>query len=155
MTRSRADADGVPSELTGTYYAQRASAGLMITEGVFPSAMGKGYVHTPGIETAAQVAAWKKVTEAVHAKCGHIFMQLMHCGRVSHPSLLGGATPVAPSAIKPAGQAWTPVGQVDFVTPRELSVAEIAGIVDEYRQASRRALEAGFDGVELHGASGY
>jgi N-ethylmaleimide reductase len=155
MTRSRADADGVPSELTVTYYAQRASAGLIITEGVFPSAMGKGYVHTPGIETAAQVAAWKKVTEAVHARGGHIFMQLMHCGRVSHPSLLGGATPVAPSAIKPEGQAWTPVGQVDFVTPRELSVAEIAGIVDEYRQATRRALDAGFDGVELHGASGY
>lgn len=155
MTRSRADADGVPSDLTVTYYAQRASAGLIITEGVFPSAMGKGYVHTPGIETAAQIAAWKKVTDAVHAKGGHIFMQLMHCGRVSHPSLLGGATPVAPSAIKPEGKAWTPVGQVDFETPRELSVAEIAGIVDEYRQATRRALEAGFDGVELHGASGY
>lgn len=155
MTRSRADADGVPSELTVTYYAQRASAGLIITEGVFPSAMGKGYVHTPGIETAAQVAAWKQVTEAVHAKGGRIFMQLMHCGRVSHPSLLGGATPVAPSAIQPEGKAWTPVGQVDFVTPRELSVAEIAGVVDEYRQATRRAIEAGFDGVELHGASGY
>jgi len=155
MTRSRADADGVPSELTVTYYAQRASAGLIITEGVFPSAMGKGYVHTPGIETAAQVAAWKKVTDAVHARGGHIFMQLMHCGRVSHPSLLGGATPVAPSATKPEGKAWTPVGQVDFETPRELNVAEIAGVVDEYRQATRRALEAGFDGVELHGASGY
>ncbi len=155
MTRSRADADGVPSDLTVTYYAQRAGAGLIISEGVFPSAMGKGYVHTPGIETGRQVAAWKKVTEAVHAKGGHIFMQLMHCGRVSHPSLLGGATPVAPSAIKPAGQAWTPVGQVDFEPPRELSVAEIAGVVDEYRQATRRALDAGFDGVELHGASGY
>jgi N-ethylmaleimide reductase len=155
MTRSRADADGVPSNLTVTYYAQRASAGLIITEGVFPSAMGKGYVHTPGIETAAQVAAWTKVTEAVHARSGRIFMQLMHCGRVSHPSLLGGATPVAPSAIKPEGQAWTPAGQVDFVTPRELSITEIAGVVEEYRQATRRALDAGFDGVELHGASGY
>ena len=155
MTRSRADAEGVPSDLTVTYYAQRASAGLIITEGVFPSAMGKGYVHTPGIETEAQVAAWKRVTAAVQAKGGRIFMQLMHCGRVSHPSLLGGATPVAPSAIKPEGQAWTPAGQVDFVTPRELSVAEIAGVVDEYRQATRRAIEAGFDGVELHGASGY
>lgn len=155
MTRSRADNDGVPSDLTVTYYAQRASAGLIITEGVFPSAMGKGYVHTPGIETAAQVAAWKKVTEAVHARGGRIFMQLMHCGRVSHPSLLNGATPVAPSAIKPEGQAWTPAGQVDFVTPRELSIAEIAGIVDGYAQATRRAIEAGFDGVELHTASGY
>ena len=155
MTRSRADGDGVPSDLTVTYYAQRASAGLIITESVFPSAMGKGYVHTPGIENEAQVAAWKKVTEAVHARGGRIFMQLMHCGRVSHPSLLGGATPVAPSAIKPAGQAWTPVGQVDFVTPRELSQAEIAGVIDDYAQATRRAIEAGFDGVELHGASGY
>ncbi|MBI2749302.1 alkene reductase [Xenophilus azovorans] len=155
MTRSRADSDGVPSELTVTYYAQRASAGLIITEGVFPSAMGKGYVHTPGIETEAQVAAWKKVTEAVHARGGRIFMQLMHCGRVSHPSLLGGATPVAPSAIRPEGQAWTTAGQVDFVTPRELSVAEIADVVDDYRQATRRAMAAGFDGVELHGASGY
>jgi N-ethylmaleimide reductase len=155
MTRSRADGDGVPSDLTVTYYAQRASAGLIISEGVFPSAMGKGYVHTPGIETEAQVAAWKKVTEAVHARGGRIFMQVMHCGRVSHPSLLGGATPVAPSAIKPEGQAWTPAGQVDFITPRELSLAEIAGVIDDYRQATRRAIDAGFDGVELHAASGY
>ena len=155
MTRSRADDDGVLGDITVAYYAQRASAGLIISEGVFPSAMGKGYVHTPGVETDAQVAAWKKVTEAVHARGGRIFMQLMHSGRVSHPSLLNGATPVAPSAIKPEGQAWTPVGQVDFVTPRALSVEEIAGVVDEYRQATRRALEAGFDGVELHGASGY
>jgi len=155
MTRSRADADGVVGDLTVAYYAQRASAGLIISEGVFPSAMGKGYVHTPGIETAAQVAAWKKVTEAVHARGGRIFMQLMHSGRVSHPSLLDGATPVAPSPIKPEGQAWTPVGQVDFVTPRALRLEEIAGVVDEYRQATRRAIEAGFDGVELHAASGY
>jgi N-ethylmaleimide reductase len=155
MTRSRADGDGVPSDLTVTYYAQRASAGLIISEGVFPSAMGKGYVHTPGIETEAQVAAWKKVTEAVHARGGRIFMQLMHCGRVSHPSLLDGATPVAPSAIKPEGQAWTPAGQVDFVTPRELGLTEIAGVIDDYAQATRRAIDAGFDGVELHAASGY
>ncbi|MDR7098363.1 N-ethylmaleimide reductase [Lysobacter niabensis] len=155
MTRSRADGDGVPSDMTATYYAQRASAGLIISEGVFPSALGKGYVHTPGIETEAQVAAWKQVTEAVHARGGRIFMQLMHCGRVSHPSLLNGATPVAPSAIKPEGQARTPAGQVDFVTPRELSLTEIAGVIDDYRQATRRAIDAGFDGVELHGASGY
>lgn len=155
MTRSRADGDGVPSDMAVTYYAQRASAGLIISEGVFPSAMGKGYVHTPGIETQAQVAAWKKVTEAVHARGGRIFMQVMHCGRVSHPSLLNGETPVAPSAIKPEGQAWTPVGQVDFATPRELSVPEIAGVIEDYRRATRRAIEAGFDGVELHAASGY
>lgn len=155
MTRSRASEDGVVGDMTATYYAQRASAGLLITEGVFPSAWGKGYVNTPGIETEEQVAAWKKVTEAVHARGGRIFMQLMHCGRVSHPSLLNGQTPVAPSAIKPEGQAWTPVGQVDFETPRELNLEEIAGVVDDYRQATRRAIEAGFDGVELHAASGY
>lgn len=155
MTRSRASEDGVVGDMTVTYYAQRASAGLIITEGVFPSAGGKGYVYTPGIETDAQVDGWKKVTEAVHARGGRIFMQLMHCGRVSHPSLLNGDTPVAPSAIRPEGQAWTPVGQVDFVTPRELTLEEIADIVDDYRQATRRAIAAGFDGVELHAASGY
>lgn len=156
MTRSRAGEDGVPSPLAATYYGQRAAAGLIITEGVFPTAMGKGYVRTPGIETEEQVAAWKKVTASVHARGGRIFMQLMHCGRISHPFLLpGGALPVAPSAIRPDGKAWTPVGQVDFVTPRELTTPEIAGIVDRYRQAARRAIEAGFDGVELHNASGY
>jgi N-ethylmaleimide reductase len=156
MTRSRADDAGVPGDLVAAYYAQRASAGLIITEGVYPSAIGKGYVRTPGIETEAQVAAWKRVTKAVHARNGRIFMQLMHCGRISHPSLLpGNAQPVAPSPIKPAGQTWTASGQQDFVEPRELSVAEIEGVVEEYRLATRRALAAGFDGVELHAASGY
>lgn len=156
MTRSRADDQGVPGELVPTYYAQRASAGLIISEGVFPSAMGKGYVRTPGIETEEQVAAWKKVTDAVHAKGGLIFMQIMHCGRVSHPSLLpNAAQPVAPSAIKASGQTWTPQGLQEFVTPHALSAEEIAGVVNDYRMATRRALEAGFDGVELHGASGY
>ncbi|MBD8190617.1 alkene reductase [Pseudomonas fluorescens] len=156
MTRSRADDAGVPSDLVTTYYAQRATAGLIISEGVFPDASGKGYARTPGIETAAQVAAWKSVTDAVHAQGGHIFMQLMHCGRVSHPSLLAdGGLPLAPSAIKPAGQTWTATGLQDFVTPQALSVAQIGGVVDSYRQAARRAIEAGFDGVELHAASGY
>ncbi|HUH91357.1 MAG TPA: alkene reductase [Lysobacter sp.] len=155
MTRSRADEQGVPGDIAATYYAQRASAGLIITEGTFPSATGKGYVHTPGMATDAQAAGWKKIVEAVHARGGRIFLQLMHCGRISHPSLIDGATPVAPSAIRPEGQAWTPIGQVDYVTPRELGVDEIAGIVEDYRQATRRAIDAGFDGVELHGASGY
>lgn len=155
MTRSRAADDGVPGDITLTYYAQRASAGLIISEGVFPSAIGKGYVFTPGIATDSQVAAWKKITEAVHARGGRIFMQLMHSGRISHPTLLDGATPVAPSAIKPEGQAWTSAGQVDYVTPRELALSEIPGVIAEFRQATRRALEAGFDGVELHTASGY
>lgn len=156
MTRSRADDDGVPGDLVVTYYAQRASAGLIISEGVYPAAMGKGYVRTPGIETEAQVVAWKKVTEAVHARGGRIFMQLMHCGRISHPSLLpAGALPLAPSAIKPSGQTWTGSGMQDFVTPSEMSVPEIAHVVEDYRMATRRALAAGFDGVELHAASGY
>jgi len=156
MTRSRADDAGVPSELVATYYAQRASAGLIISEGVFPTAMGQGYVRTPGIETAEQVAAWKHVTEAVHARGGRIFMQLMHSGRISHPSLLpNGALPQAPSAIKPAGQTWTATGLQDFVTPHALSVVEIAAVIEGYRQAARLAIEAGFDGVELHAASGY
>lgn len=156
MTRSRADDTGVPRDLVAAYYEQRASAGLIISEGVYPSAMGKGYVRTPGIETDAQVAAWKRVTAAVHARGGRIFMQLMHCGRISHPSLLpDGAIPAAPSAIKPAGQTWTGTGMQEFVTPRTLTVAEIANIVESFRLATRRALAAGFDGVELHAASGY
>ncbi|MDR1424349.1 MAG: alkene reductase [Azoarcus sp.] len=156
MTRSRANDDGVQPDIAATYYGQRASAGLIISEGVFPSPMGKGYVHTPGLITEAQNSAWKHITDAVHARGGLIFMQVMHCGRISHPMLLpDGATPVAPSAIKPAGQAWTDAGLQDFVTPHALSATEIAAIVADYRQAARRALEAGFDGIELHAASGY
>jgi 2,4-dienoyl-CoA reductase-like NADH-dependent reductase (Old Yellow Enzyme family) len=156
MTRSRSDDAGVPSDLVVTYYAQRASAGLIITEGVFPVAAGKGYVRTPGIETAAQVASWAKVADAVHARGGRIFMQLMHCGRVSHPSLLvDGAQPQAPSAIKAAGQTYTATGLQDFVTPHALTVVEIADVVQGYRQAAHLAIQAGFDGVELHAASGY
>lgn len=157
MTRSRADdATGVPSALAATYYGQRASAGLIITEGTFPSAMGKGYVSTPGIQTDTQMAAWKQVTDAVHAQNGLIFLQLMHCGRISHPSMLPDqAVPVAPSAVRPAGQSYTAAGLADFVSPRALETQEVAAIVRDYGLATRRALEAGFDGVELHAASGY
>lgn len=156
MTRSRASEDGVPAEIVNIYYEQRATAGLIISEGVFPAAMGKGYMRTPGIQTDAQVAAWKSVTDAVHARGGRIFMQLMHCGRVSHPSLLpGNAQPLAPSAITPAGQTWTPTGQQDFGQPKEMTLAEIEETIEGYRIATRNALAAGFDGVELHGASGY
>lgn len=157
MTRSRADeATGVPSDLTAVYYRQRADAGLIITEGTFPSPMGKGYVRTPGIHTQAQILAWKNITDAVHAKGGHIFLQLMHTGRISHPSLLpNGATPVAPSAVRPAGKVFTAMGLQDLVTPRALTSDEVAGVIDDYRRATRNALEAGFDGVELHAASGY
>lgn len=157
MTRSRADdVSGVPSPLATQYYAQRANAGLIITEGTFPSPMGKGYVRTPGIHSTAQIEAWKPLVEAVHAEGGLIFLQLMHCGRISHPSLLPDhATPVAPSAIAAEGKVFTATGPQDFVVPRALETDEIPGIVEEYRHATRNALEAGFDGVELHAASGY
>jgi N-ethylmaleimide reductase len=156
MTRSRANDAGVPGELTATYYAQRSGAGLIISEGVYPDAMGKGYVRTPGIETDEQVEAWRSVTRLVHARGGRIVMQLMHCGRISHPSLLPGrAQPVAPSAVKPRGRTWTGEGQLDFVIPRALETVEVAGVVESYRRATGRALEAGFDGVELHNAAGY
>jgi N-ethylmaleimide reductase len=157
MTRSRADdTTGVPSLLAVDYYGQRAGAGLIITEGTFPEPMGKGYVRTPGIHSEAQINAWKLVTEAVHAKGGLIFLQLMHTGRISHPSLLpNGATPVAPSAIRPAGKVFTATGPQEFVQPRALETHEIADIVQGYRLATRNALAAGFDGVELHAASGY
>lgn len=156
MTRSRASNEGVVSDITATYYVQRATAGLIVTEGVFPSAEGKGYVRTPGIETKAQIDGWKPVVEAVHDAGGRIVMQLMHTGRISHPSMQpGGQLPVAPSAIKPVGQAWTDEGQKDFVAPRALTIPEIKDIVEAYRRATRNALAIGFDGVELHGATGY
>lgn len=157
MTRSRADdTTGVPSPLAAIYYGQRADAGLIITEGVFPSAMGKGYVRTPGIATAEQRAAWKTVVDAVHAKGGLIFLQLMHAGRISHPSMLpGAATPVAPSAVKPAGRAFTANGLADFVEPRALTSTEVEATIADYASAARHAIAIGFDGVELHAASGY
>lgn len=157
MTRSRADdTTGVPSALALQYYEQRADAGLIIAEGTFPSPMGKGYVRTPGIHSAAQIEGWTRITEAVHARGGLIFLQLMHTGRISHPSMLpDGATPVAPSAIAAVGQTYTATGLQDFIVPRALDTDEIAAIVDEYRLATRHALQAGFDGVELHAASGY
>jgi N-ethylmaleimide reductase len=157
MTRSRADdTTGVPSPLAVDYYGQRANAGLIITEGTYPAPMGKGYVRTPGIHSEVQIEAWKRVTDAVHDKGGLIFLQLMHTGRISHPSLLPeGATPVAPSAVQPTGTVFTATGPQEFVQPRALETDEIAAIVQEYRLATRNALAAGFDGVELHAASGY
>ena len=157
MTRSRCDdTTGEAKDLVREYYEQRAGAGLIITEGTGPSAMGKGYVRMPGMYTGAQAASWRPVTDAVHAKGGLIFMQVMHCGRISHPSMLpGGVQPVAPSAIKPKGQSYTSTGPQDYVQPRALATEEIAGVVAEFGTATRLALEAGFDGVELHCASGY
>jgi len=156
LTRSRAGEDGVPRTLMAEYYAQRASAGLIIAEGTNISAQGRGYALTPGIYDDAQVEGWRQVTEAVHARGGRIFPQLWHVGRVSHPSLQpGGALPVAPSAIRPEATSYTKAGFQACVTPRALTTAEIPEIVEQYRQAARNALTAGFDGVEIHAANGY
>jgi N-ethylmaleimide reductase len=156
MTRNRAGPGNVPRDLNVEYYRQRASAGLIITEGSQISPQGVGYPATPGIHSAEQVAGWKRITDAVHAEGGHIFMQLWHVGRVSHPSLQpGGALPVAPSAIKPAGEASTYEGPQAFVQPRALELDEIPGVINDYLVAAENALDAGFDGVEIHSANGY
>ncbi|GAB3332433.1 alkene reductase [Marilutibacter aestuarii] len=162
MTRSRSRQPGdVPQAINATYYAQRASAGLIVTEATQVSPQGKGYSFTPGIHDATQVAGWRGVTDAVHAAGGRIFLQLWHVGRMSHPDFHGGALPVAPSAIPFEGQVWkvdpaTGVGaMVDCPVPRALETGEIAAIVDDFRQAALRAIDAGFDGVEIHGANGY
>ncbi len=156
LTRNRADEENAVKPMTVTYYQQRANAGLIITEATQVSPDGVGYPSTPGIHSAEQVVAWQKVTEAVHAKGGHIFLQLWYCGRISHPSLLpNNATPVAPSAIQPEGDAFTYSGLQPFVMPRALQTDEIPGIVAQYKHAAQMAKSAGFDGVEVHGANGY
>ncbi len=156
LTRNRAGPGGVPQALNAAYYAQRASAGLIVTEASQISPQGLGYPNTPGIHEPEQVAGWRRVTEAVHARDGRIFLQLWHVGRISHPTLQpDGDLPVAPSAIRPEGQAVTHDGPRDFVTPRALALTEIPDIIDQYRTAARNALSAGFDGVEVHAANGY
>ncbi len=157
MTRSRSNPGGVPSEMSVEYYSQRASAGLIISEGTAPSAAGIGYARTPALETPAQVAAWKKITDAVKAKGGRMFAQLMHVGRVGHAANRFTDEPlVAPSAVRAAGQIWTDSLQMqDMGEPRALETAEIPKVIEQYAQATRNALSAGFEGVELHSASGY
>ncbi|WP_321953459.1 alkene reductase [Paraburkholderia bannensis] len=162
MTRARSTQPGdTPNATNARYYAQRASAALIVTEATQISPQGKGYSFTPGIYNDEQVAGWRLVTDAVHAEGGTIFLQLWHVGRMSHPDFHGGALPVAPSAIPFEGQIWkvdpaTGVGaMVDCPTPRALSTAEVRQIVEDFRLAARRAREAGFDGVEVHGANGY
>lgn len=156
MTRNRAGEGNVPSALALEYYRQRTRAGLIITEATQVTQEGQGYPFTPGIHSAEQVAGWRRITDAVHAGGGRIFLQLWHVGRISHPSYQpGGAAPVAPSAIKPEGQVYTLQGPRDFVMPRALEAAEIAGVVEQFRHGARNALEAGFDGVEIHAANGY
>jgi N-ethylmaleimide reductase len=157
MTRSRAYGPGLtPTASTATYYAQRASAGLIVTEGVQPSPGGQGYPDTPGLHSPEQVAAWRTVTDAVHARGGRIFAQLMHTGRIGHPSLLpGDLAPVGASPVAAKGSVYTAEGPKDFVVPRELDEDGIRQTVDEHVAAARNALAAGFDGVEVHGANGY
>ena len=162
MTRSRATQPGnEANEMMAEYYAQRASAGLIVAEGTQISAMGQGYAWTPGIYSPSQIAGWKKVTDAVHAQDGAIFAQLWHVGRVTHPDNIGGEQPISSSAIKAENvkvfidNGNQEPGFVDVVMPREMSKEDIKNVVEEYRQAALNALEAGFDGIELHGANGY
>jgi N-ethylmaleimide reductase len=155
LTRCRSVEENVPNDLMAAYYAQRASAGLIISEATQISRLGIGYPCTPGIHTPEQVEGWKKVTQAVHEKDGKIFLQLWHVGRISHSSYHPGELPVAPSAIKPAGEVYTFEGMKAYETPRALSVEEIKATVNEYVQAAKNAIEAGFDGVEIHSANGY
>lgn len=156
MTRSRADANGLLGQMTLDYYSQRSSAGLIISEAVNISEDALGSPYTPGIYTQEQVEAWKKVTSAVHEKGGKIFIQLWHTGRVGHSSVRNGVLPVAPSAIRIEGQQhFTPTGMQDYEVPRELTLEEVKDIIKQYGIAAKNSLDAGFDGVELHGAFGY
>ena len=157
MTRCRSDAQGVPTDIVAEHYAQRASAGLIITEGIAPCAVGLGYSRTPALESPAQVAAFKKVTDAVHAKGGKIFAQFMHVGRIGHSANRYTKEPlISPSGVRAAGQMWTDSMQMqDNDEPRAIELKEIPGIIDDYAKATKNAIAAGFDGVELHSASGY
>lgn len=155
LTRCRAGAGRVPNALMRDYYVQRASAGLILSEATSVDPMGVGYPDTPGIWSDEQVAGWKMVTDGVHAAGGTILLQLWHVGRVSHPSYLGGALPVAPSALAPDGHVSLVRPITPFVVPRALELSEIPGIVAQYRLGALNAKRAGFDGVEVHGANGY
>ncbi len=156
MTRSRADnPEKVPTDLIAEYYRQRASAGLIITEGSQVSERAIGYVNTPGIHTAKQVEGWKKVTHAVHEEGGKIFIQLWHVGRISHPDFHNGELPLAPSAINPESKAYTPQGFKETVAPKEMTVEEIQQTVADFKHAAKNAMAAGFDGVEIHSSNGY
>jgi N-ethylmaleimide reductase len=156
LTRNRANVDGVPSELALQYYAQRASAGLIITEATQISPMGKGYINTPGIHSPEQTVAWRRIVDAVHDNSGRIFLQLWHVGRISHSSLLpNNARPVAPSPIRADSQTFIATGRVQVSEPVELTRVGIKETLADYRSAAHNAKEAGFDGVEIHAANGY
>ena len=155
LTRARSGKSRVPNSLMEQYYVQRASAGLILTEATSIEPMGVGYADTPGIWSEEQVQGWKKITQAVHAKGGHIFMQLWHVGRISDPIFLNGELPVAPSAIAASGHVSLIRPEKNYVTPRALEASEIPQLIETYRKAAANAKEAGFDGVEIHGANGY
>lgn len=156
MTRSRANDEGVQPSYAARYYSQRASAGLIVTEATNVSPMAKGYVRTPGIYTSEQIESWRNVTRAVHARGGKIFMQIFHTGRIALPDFLpDNAQPVAPSAVRAKGSNYTDDGMKEFVTPREITSAEIAQTITDFGKAAENVITAGFDGVELHSASGY
>lgn len=155
MTRNRAPHE-TPTALNALYYGQRATAGLIVTESTAISRQGLGWPGAPGIYEARHVEGWRLVTDAVHARGGHIVLQLWHCGRSSHPSTQpGGATPIGPSALQPAGTVRTPAGRQPLVVPRAATAADIAACLREYAEAARRAMDAGFDGVEVHGGNGF
>jgi N-ethylmaleimide reductase len=155
MTRTRAAVDGTPSELMAEFYAQRATSGMIISEGTFPSAVGRAYPNQPGLHTDGHQTGWACVADQVHAAGGRILVQLQHSGRVSHPDILGGATPVAPSAVRLEGMVHTDDGKKPFVEPRALTSDEVRNLAKEFSSAARRARSAGADGVELHAANGY
>ncbi len=155
LTRSRAVEARVPNELMAEYYAQRASAGLIISEATVVTPHGVGYADTPGVWSPEQVRGWKQITDAVHRAGGRMFLQLWHVGRISHPVFLDGATPVAPSAVAPKGNVSLVRPQTPYVTPRPLDLSEIPGVIHAFHRGAQNAQEAGFDGVELHGANGY
>lgn len=155
LTRIRADEAGVPGDLLVEHYRQRASMGLIITEGTWPVREGRTWIGQPGIETAEQVAGWRRVADAVHAAGGRIVMQIMHGGRISHPLISGTGRTVAPSAVAAPGDIHVPAGKVGLPVPEALSIEEIRGVVDGFVAAARNAIEAGLDGVEIHGANGY
>jgi len=155
MTRTRASENDVPTDLMREYYVQRASAGLIVTECTQVSDQGHGIIRAPGLHRPDQIAAWRKITDAVHVAGGRIYCQIWHCGRVAHPDMRDGVPPVGPSPIAATGDFVLPTGRVDFTIPRELSIDEIPGIVADFAKATQNARQAGFDGVELHGANGY
>lgn len=155
LTRGRADVGGIPNAMMAEYYAQRAEAGLLVTEATAVSPQGYGWLGAPGIWDDAQAAGWKQVTAAVHDKGGRIFLQLWHMGRISHPDFQNGERPVAPSAVAAAGHTTTPLGKKEYVTPRPLGLDELRALPRTYAVAAERAVGAGFDGVEVHAANGY